>query len=219
MCSTHTKTTMYRSALIPLLGSVAENKKFYKPLPWSILRSCKVTEQRWCSYLWRPRKWGMFPHEHCRRRQLKPTSRSCSQTGRWRRVLQVQQLQGITHIWCIDVVRAPVQQSSRKRRTQTGNPAARWCPARGVSSNSRVQLQTWEPSQRGEDGEMGWMSQGANGCLYIGGGVRWHLPGMSLSQGGAPSSSRPPLGINPRALAFPWSPAPNRLPQWWPIRG
>jgi hypothetical protein len=57
-----------------------------------------------------------------------------------------QRLHGITHVWCIDVVRAPVQRSSGRRRTRTGNPPARRRPEGGVSSNSRAQLKTWEPS-------------------------------------------------------------------------
>jgi hypothetical protein len=36
-------------------GSKQKTKKFLQMLsPWSILCSCKVTEQRWCSYFWRP---------------------------------------------------------------------------------------------------------------------------------------------------------------------
>jgi hypothetical protein len=61
-------------------------------------------------------------------------------------VPQAQHLWGITHVRGIDIVRAPVQRSSERRRTQTKNPAARRCPTRGISSKSQARLQTWEPN-------------------------------------------------------------------------
>jgi hypothetical protein len=104
-----------------------------------------------------------FPHKHWRWRPSKPTSRSCSLTARRRPAPQEQYLRGITHVRCIDVVRAPVQQSSGRRKTGTGNLAAWRCPTHGVSSNSRARLQTWELRQREERRRDGWMSQGGHG--------------------------------------------------------
>jgi hypothetical protein len=120
---------------------------------------------------------GMFPHEHCRRRQPKSFSRSCSHTSQQRQAPQEQRLQGITHVRCIDIVRPPVQRSSERRWTRTKNPAARCCPARGVSPKSRARLQTWELDQREEDGR--WMNEprGLWG-VYIVGSRRYHLPHM-----------------------------------------
>jgi hypothetical protein len=61
----------------------------------------------------------------------------------------------------------------------------------GVSSSSRAQLQTWEPSQRGEHWRMRWMSQRGLGELYIDGGGRWHLHQVALPHGGATLGRRP----------------------------
>jgi hypothetical protein len=89
-----------------------------------------------------------------------------------------QSLRDTTHIRCIDVVWAPVQRISERRWNRTGNPAARWRPVGGVSSNSRAQLQTREPSQRGEDWREGWMSQGGLWHQNIF-DIIWNLSGVS----------------------------------------
>jgi hypothetical protein len=72
-----------------LLGVRSWKQKISYETNPSILWRCKATEQRRCSYHWRPKARKTFSHEHYRRRQPKSTLRSCSQTGRWRQVSQM----------------------------------------------------------------------------------------------------------------------------------
>jgi hypothetical protein len=65
-------------------------------------------------------------------------------------VSHVQYLVVLAHVHRMDVVRAPVQQSSGRRSSWAGNPAVQRRPVCGVSSNLLAQLQTWEWSQEEE---------------------------------------------------------------------
>jgi hypothetical protein len=147
---------------------------------------------------------GTFPHEHCWRRQLKPTSRSRSCAIRWRQAPQEQRLWGITHIWCIDIDWVLVQWRSGRRWTQTGNLVVRRHLARRVSSNSRARLQMWELGKREERMEDGWMSQGG---LWRG------LYNVIQEVAPPPHALSPregkPRPLTPRALALAWMPTPR----------
>jgi hypothetical protein len=172
--------------------SKQKTKKFlYTHNPWSIY----VVEHNGTATIFIPLKtecaWT-FPHKRCRWRQPKPTSRSCSHTSRRRPAPHERRLRGITHVRCIDVVWAPVQQSSGRRWIYTRNPAARWRPTWGVSFNSLTKLQTWEPSQEEDRKREGMNEPRGPGGLYIGVGGRWNLPQAALPTGGTiPGRRRP----------------------------
>jgi hypothetical protein len=116
---------------------------------------------------------GTFPHEHCRWRQPKPTSRSCSRTSRRRPAPHERRLRGITHIRCIDIVRASVQQSSRRRWIWLEIQQHDGVRNRRFSFNPRTQFQTWKPSQEEERKRREWMSQGPQGVYIVGREGRW----------------------------------------------
>jgi hypothetical protein len=150
-----------------LLGFAAENNIFPTNLfPWSIY----VVERQQSSggvHTFENRVRGNVPAQTLLMKTTKANLNSCICTSRWRPAPQEQRLWGIAHARCIDIVWAPVQQSSGRRKTRTRNPAAWWRPTRWVSSNSRARLQNVgaKPGRREE--EMGWMSQGS-GRVYIG---------------------------------------------------
>jgi hypothetical protein len=91
------------------------------------------------------------------------------------------------------------------------------------TSNLRAQPQTREPSWRGEElvrGENEWNEERGGGSPpYIKGRGKWHLPGISLPNGGAHLGHRPlgeTLGRPPPLLG---PPTPLWAATWWPIRG
>jgi hypothetical protein len=126
-------------------GLKQKTEKFLQTFsPWSILCSYKITEQRWCSYLWRSRAGNTFPHKSCRWRQPKLTSRSCSQTGQWRWApLSVVPPRDYTHT----VYRHPLGSGPANQRKKDSDQKSSSAIASGLRSfPSRAWLQTWEQS-------------------------------------------------------------------------
>ena len=84
-------------------------------------------------------------------------------------------LRSFTHIRCTNVSRAPVQQSSGRRKTRTRNPAVRWRSKGGRTSSltssapNKGSQGKGEERRGGENESNGWR-KGWRGCLYIGGG-------------------------------------------------
>jgi hypothetical protein len=172
MRSNCTSTTMHRSTLIPLLGFEQETKKIlYTHSPWSI-----YVDEQWRNsdsmHTPTTRCVGMFPHERCWGRQLKPTTRSCSRTSQGRLVPHERPLRGITHVRHIDVVRVPFQQSSRRRWIWTGNPAVRCVRHMEFPSTRWHSFKRGIQAKKKRGRERDEWAKGVQRGLCIGGGSR-----------------------------------------------